>query len=129
MGNYMKIEVSNGELLDKYSILKIKSIKISDELKLNNVRIELESLQPFVEKLLVNSQLVELNEELFKVNMCLWDIEDSLRKKESIKQYDDGFIMLARSVYYNNDHRAKIKKNINELTNSRLVEEKSYNSY
>jgi hypothetical protein len=125
----MKIEVSNGELLDKYSILKIKSIKISDELKLNNVRIELESLQPFVEKLLVNSQLVELNEELFKVNMCLWDIEDSLRKKESIKQYDDGFIMLARSVYYNNDHRAKIKKNINELTNSRLVEEKSYNSY
>ena len=127
----MKIEVSNGEILDKITILVIKSKMITDPVKLKNINNELDELKPFLDvvgyesKSTVNS----LVKELESVNEKLWNVEDKLRDKERSKQFDDEFIKLARDVYFTNDERARIKKNLNEVTNSKLVEEKSYQKY
>ena len=127
----MKIEVSNGEILDKITILVIKSKKITDPIKLKNINNELDELQPFLDVVGYesNSTVNSLVKELESVNEKLWDVEDKLRDKERSKQFDDEFIKLARDVYFTNDERAKIKKNLNEVTNSKLVEEKSYQKY
>ena len=127
----MKIEVSNGEILDKITILVIKSKKITDPIKLKNINNELDELQLFLDVVGYesNSTVNSLVKELESVNEKLWDVEDKLRDKERSKQFDDEFIKLARDVYFTNDERAKIKKNLNEVTNSKLVEEKSYQKY
>ena len=127
----MKIEVSNGEILDKITILVIKSKKITDPIKLKNINNELDELQPFLDVVGYesNSTVNSLVKELESVNEKLWNVEDKLRDKERSKQFDDEFIKLARDVYFTNDERAKIKKNLNEVTNSKLVEEKSYQKY
>ena len=127
----MKIEVSNGEILDKITILVIKSKKITDPIKLKNINNELDELQPFLDVVGYesNSTVNSLVKELESVNEKLWDVEDKLRDKERSKQFDDEFIKLARDVYFTNDERSKIKKNLNEVTNSKLVEEKSYQKY
>ena len=127
----MKIEVSNGEILDKITILVIKSKKITDPTKLKNINNELDELKPFLDIVNYesNSMVNSLVKELELVNEKLWNVEDKLRDKERSKQFDDEFIKLARDVYFTNDERARIKKNLNEVTNSKLVEEKSYQKY
>ena len=124
----MKVEVSNGEIVDKISILLIKIEKIKDADKLKNIEKELEYLLPYLDKIGVSIQ-----EELFKklktANLKLWDVEDKLRKLESQGKFNKEFVELARQVYYTNDLRFEIKKEINIKTKSELVEEKSYKDY
>ena len=127
----MKIEVSNGEILDKITILVIKSKMITDPIKLKNINNELDELIPFLDLVGYESNVTvnSLIKELQAINEKLWVIEDKLRDKEKSKEFDDEFIQLARGVYFTNDERARIKKNLNEVTNSKLVEEKSYQKY
>ncbi|MDF1858098.1 MAG: DUF6165 family protein [Candidatus Pelagibacter bacterium] len=128
----MKIEVSTGEIFDKLSILEIKKRKIKDLDKLKNIQIEYDLLKlaslTFIQ--LYGSGLSFLYIGLQKVNFKLWEIEDSLRDLErENKYYSREFSELARSVYYYNDKRSEIKNEINILTNSKIVEEKSYKKY
>lgn len=125
----MKIEVSNGEILDKLSILEIKSKKITDPDKLINVEIERRSLLPACDLISTTEEIKIKFHNLIEVNSTLWGIEDKIREKEYKKEFDDEFIELARSVYKTNDIRASIKKEINILSNSKLTEEKSYVNY
>jgi hypothetical protein len=127
----MKIEVSNGEILDKITILVIKSKMIADPIKLKNINNELYELKPFLDVVGYESNVTvnSLVKELQAINEKLWVIEDKLRDKEKSKEFDDEFIQLARGVYFTNDERARIKKNLNEVTNSKFVEEKSYQKY
>ncbi len=124
----MKVEISNGELIDKITILSIKLSKVKNEEKLKNIRKEFEILTQDMHKLGINEQTTEYI-ELVKVNSALWEIEDQIRIKEMNKLFDDSFIELARSVYFQNDLRAEIKRIINDKTNSELVEEKEYVQY
>ena len=127
----MKIEVSNVELLDKISILELKKLKIEDEDKLVNIKKEFETLNPLCVKLFekFGGQLQNHYLELARINGLLWDIEDWIRDCEREKRFDEEFIQLARSVYVTNDQRSEVKKIINIITNSGLVEEKSYKDY
>ena len=127
----MKIEVSNGELLDKISILELKLLRIEDEEKLVNVRNEFETLNPLVQELFEkhDGQLQNHYLELAKINGQLWDIEDWIRDCEREKRFDKEFVELARSVYITNDKRCEVKKLINLMTSSGLIEEKSYKEY
>ena len=126
----MRIPVSIGEILDKNSILEIKSERISDERKLINVRHELGVLDDELSKLEGLWETVrDLYGQLKAVNEELWVIEDEIRIKEAKKEFDAIFIDLARSVYVTNDKRANIKKEINLKMGSDLVEEKSYEDY
>jgi hypothetical protein len=122
----MKVEISDGELLDKLSILKIKEKFIVDESKLKNVDNEINALSPLCTNLLYGLEISDLYQKLILVNTKLWEIEDQLRIKEKSKEFDDEFISLARSVYYT---RASIKKEINKISGSFLTEEKSYQDY
>jgi len=128
---YMLVEISNGELLDKISILELKLLKIEDEEKLINIKKEFETLNPLVVKLFetYDSQLQNHYLELAKINGELWDIEDWIRDCEREKRFDKEFVELARSVYITNDKRCEVKKIINLMTSSGLVEEKSYKEY
>lgn len=121
----MQIDVSIGEILDKVSILKIKTERILDETKNKNVRAEHDLLIGEVSSYLNDSLFLDL----LNVNKCLWDIEDALREKERNKEFDDEFIALARSVYITNDKRFAIKNDINNKFNSQIREEKSYTNY
>lgn len=130
----MKIEVSDGEIFDKYTILEIKLDKIKDEAKLANIRKEYDSLAPVIDQIYLKSdsvheQLEFLHTDLLNVNKTLWNIEDYIRDCERAESFGVDFIELARSVYYTNDDRADVKKQINALTGSDLVEEKSYQEY
>ena len=127
----MKIEVSNGELLDKISILELKLLRIEDEEKLVNIKKEFETLNPLVVELFENhdSDLQNHYLELARINGQLWDIEDWIRDCEREKRFDKEFVELARSVYITNDKRSEVKKLINITTGSGLVEEKSYKDY
>lgn len=125
----MKIEVSTGEILDKFSILIIKRSNIKDDVKLDNVQKEMDELLPIFNELTRDKKVFSKYVDLAEVNKRLWDIEDEIRECERYKDFGDRFIELARSVYITNDERAKIKKEINLLTNSGMVEEKSYESY
>jgi len=127
----MLVEVSNGELLDKISILELKMLKIEDKEKLINIKKEFQTLNPLVIKLFGDngSQLQNHYLELAKINGELWDIEDWIRDCEREKRFDKEFVELARSVYITNDKRCEIKKIINTETSSGLVEEKSYKGY
>jgi hypothetical protein len=123
----MKIEVSNGELLDKLSILEIKQKKIGDPEKLINIKGEYSLLNPLA-GLLIETVRSEYN-ELLAINQQLWDIEDNIRDLEQKKDFGEEFIKTARSVYLLNDERSRIKKEINLKTNSGIIEEKSYAGY
>jgi hypothetical protein len=120
------IEVSTGEIVDKFTILSIKLSKITDESKLNNVLKEYNYLDGIIRELNIDDADLE---PIHEVNQVLWDIEDSIRERESMKLFDDVFINLARNVYINNDLRAEIKKQINIKYQSAFVEEKSYKPY
>ena len=125
----MKIEVSNGEIADKFSILLIKRSNIKDDTKLDNVEKEIDWIIPIFLKVVKKKEVYNKYLDLAVVNKELWDIEDDIRECERQKDFGDKFIQLARSVYIKNDRRAEIKKEINLLTNSGIVEEKSYESY
>lgn len=127
----MKIEVSTGELVDKLSILEIKLLNIKDKEKSKNVYKELETLNPYFQDLLdvYGVEIKSLYIKISEINKALWDIEDAIRDKEAAEEFDEEFVELARSVYITNDQRAAVKKEINLLTKSELVEEKSYSDY
>ena len=125
----MNIEVSHGEIVDKLTILQIKKENITDPIKLDNIIKEHNYLLSVVENDLGISTLSPEYLELLSINKELWIIEDDIRDKERNKEFDDEFIKLARSVYYTNDVRAKIKKEINLKYSSGFVEEKSYQTY
>ena len=127
----MQVEVSIGEFLDKISILELKLLNITDEAKLVNIKREFYYLNPFCTELLetYGDELKSLYLKLSRINGDLWVIEDKLRDLEAEKRFDDEFIELARSVYFTNDKRSEVKKDINLLTGSEIVEEKSYKDY
>lgn len=123
----MKIEVSIGEIVDKLSILQIKTGFIKDEEKLNNVKKEYDYLYDIV----FNEMKIEQSDffDIVSINQKLWKIEDDIRDKERDKTFDEEFVELARSVYFTNDERAEVKKKINLKYGSLFVEEKSYSDY
>jgi Family of unknown function (DUF6165) len=124
------VPVSPGELLDKITILRIKTARILDAAKLANVRLELELLEKtWREAPFGTIDIAREERALQEVNERLWDIEDRIRDKEARRTFDREFIELARAVYHSNDERAAIKKRINLALGSRLVEEKSYQHY
>ena len=123
----MKIEVSNGEIVDKLTIIEIKLKHIKDAGKLKNLQKEYEVLNEAVGKIISKDH--ELYQALLNINQELWDIEDRIRDLERDKDFGDAFIQTARAVYFTNDKRSDIKRKINELTGSSLVEEKSYQKY
>ena len=124
------VPVSFGELLDKIAILQIKSERMTDDAKLANVRNELSALETtWLVHPAAGGDLVRLREELKAVNERLWEIEDDIRVKEKAQAFDDEFVRLARAVYFENDTRARIKKDINLALGSSYVEEKSYQDY
>ena len=125
----MEIEVSNGEVLDKISILALKKSKIQDKAKLENVYHEYQTLLPYFDQIVNTKQLGDIYWNLSAVNTELWDVEDKLRELEKSRTFNTEFIELARSVYYLNDRRAELKRNINILSGSDLIEEKSYEDY
>lgn len=125
----MKIEVSNGEILDKISILALKKSKIQDKTKLENVYHEYNTLLPHFDQIVNTKQLGDIYWNLSAVNTELWDVEDKLRELEKSRTFNTEFIELARSVYYLNDRRAELKRDINVLSGSDLIEEKSYEDY
>lgn len=125
-----RIEVSPGELLDKMSILQIKSERVGDPAKLKNIRYELELYEDIVRGRIPDGKKMSvLTAELKAVNEALWTIEDEIRACEARGDFGDSFVALARSVYRTNDRRAAIKREINVLCGSSIVEEKSYTQY
>ncbi|NNG00673.1 MAG: hypothetical protein HKM93_14910 [Desulfobacteraceae bacterium] len=124
----MKIEVSNGELADKVSILSIKLMKIAAKDKLRNIQKEYDLLYKDMRRIGVTPDDSRFK-SLASVNSQLWDIEDRIRLKEVDKEFDDEFIDLARQVYHLNDKRAEIKREINLSTGSMIIEEKEYVKY
>ena len=127
----MKVEVSNGELLDKLSILELKLKNIKDNGKLINIKNEHGGLSPLCNNLFDNygNELRSLYAKLSEINAELWKIEDDIRECERNKDFGDEFVRLARAVYFTNDKRSDVKKSINLLTESGFVEEKSYEDY
>ena len=123
----MKIEVSNGEIIDKITIIQIKLERISDKAKLVNLKKEYDEL------ISVSSSIISASDPLYialyEVNCELWDIEDRIRDLERKKNFDDNFIATARAVYFKNDKRSELKREINIKTSSGLIEEKSYEKY
>ena len=124
------VEVAPGELIDKITILEIKLERIGEEKKLINVRLELKALIKARDSSInYNAELDNLSAKLKFANETLWEIEDKIRDYEREKNFGNDFIELARSVYITNDKRANLKRQINELLGSYLIEEKSYSSY
>jgi hypothetical protein len=124
----MEIEVSIGEIVDKLTILNIKKDNILDEVKLENINKE----YLYLHEIVFSKLNISYDDEyliLLEVNKLLWDVEDKLRDKERSKEFDSEFIELARSVYFINDKRSRIKKEINEKYSSGFIEEKSYKPY
>ena len=121
--------ISLGELVDKISILMIKKKNISDSIKIQHVNKELEFLQKTLKKYISEDEINDFLQKLVNINSKLWDIEDDIRECERKKLFDQTFIDLARSVYFTNDERAKVKNYINKTFGSELVEVKSYEEY
>lgn len=123
----MKIEVSNGEIIDKLTIIQIKLERISDEAKLLNIKKEYDEL------LTVSSSILKTDDplyiDLYGINCELWDIEDHIRDLERKKDFGEDFISTARAVYIKNDKRSELKRKINIKTSSGFIEEKSYEKY
>ena len=128
--NSPKIPISWGELFDKITILQIKLENLTSKNALENVEQELKKLQSiFTQYCPKTMETTQLEGELRQINQQLWDIEDQIRGKERNNSFDDDFIQLARSVYITNDERSRIKRKINDMFGSELVEEKSYAKY
>jgi hypothetical protein len=126
----IKVPISPGELLDKITILRIKSQRMSDPAKLSNVRLELRALeQTWGASAYAKIDVAADVGALLAVNERLWVIEDEIRDKERAQAFDEEFIRLARAVYFENDERAAIKRRINLTLGSSIVEEKSYREY
>jgi hypothetical protein len=126
----IRVEIAPGELVDKITILQIKTERITDPDKLRNIRIELDVLEAARNQAMPSSaELDRLSADLKAVNEELWVIEDDIRDCERNQDFGPKFIELARSVYRSNDRRAALKRAINELLGSKLVEEKSYAAY
>ena len=124
------VPVSPGEVLDKITILEIKSERMSDPEKVANVKIELAMLhEVWAESVSADSVINNLHEQLKEINETLWEIEDGIRDQERAREFDERFIELARSVYRTNDRRSEIKREINLHLGSAIVEEKSYQDY
>ncbi len=130
MNQTISVEIAPGELIDKITILEIKSERITDPDKLVNVRVELKTLEVCRDNAVpASNELGRLTAELREVNETLWVIEDDIRDCERDGNFSDKFVELARAVYKTNDLRASLKRDINVLLGSRLVEEKSYQPY
>jgi len=124
------VPVSPGEVLDKITILEIKSERMSDPEKIGNVKIELTLLQEiWADSVSEDNVISNLHAQLKEVNEALWEIEDDIRDKERDREFDERFIELARSVYRTNDRRSEIKRDLNLHLGSAIVEEKSYQDY
>lgn len=126
----ISVPISPGELIDKLTILEIKSERMTDTAKLTNVRLELQLLGDVWSK----SEYARVDiraewAELKRINAALWDIEDEIRDEERHQRFGEQFIKLARAVYVTNDQRAAVKRSINDKLGSKIVEEKSYASY
>lgn len=126
----MTVEVSIGEFLDKLTILQIKSERIEDPAKLKNISRELKILEhAWTSSPFFDTDISPILSRLKTINEALWDIEDRIRVKESQQEFDQEFVKLARSVYLNNDERADLKRELNVMLGSELLEEKSYADY
>jgi hypothetical protein len=124
------VPVSPGELLDKITILEIKSERMTDPEKLDNVRLELSLLnETWQQSVTADDTVQRIHDELKRINEALWEIEDDIRDKERVREFDERFIELARAVYVTNDQRANAKKELNLHLGSEIVEEKSYQDY
>ena len=124
------IPVSWGELFDKITILEIKIENLQEKNALNNVKTEHDQLNTIYNNNFLKDEIARvLFNDLKEINQKLWDIEDKIRDKERSKKFDKEFIELARNVYFTNDERSKIKRNINETFESKIIEEKSYSKY
>lgn len=124
------VEIAPGELIDKITILEIKLENIRDEAKLLNIKHEYAILTDVLRREVVQTpDLTRLTAALKEVNAELWRIEDDIREQERAKSFDADFVSLARSVYRTNDRRAALKREINELLSSAIIEEKSYAEY
>jgi len=126
----LQVPVSPGEVLDKITILEIKSERITDPEKVANVRAELALLQETWASNIRDSKIIQdLHAKLKEINEALWEIEDDIRDKERAREFDDRFIELARAVYVTNDRRSQVKKELNLHLGSEIIEEKSYQDY
>jgi hypothetical protein len=123
----MKIEVSNGEIIDKLTIIQIKLERIRDKAKLVNLQKEYDELIKIASEIIGTDDPLYIS--LYKVNCELWDIEDHIRDLERKKDFGEDFVSTARAVYFINDNRSEIKREINIKTSSGLIEEKSYEKY
>jgi hypothetical protein len=121
--NHCFVPVSVGELFDKYSILQIKNERITDVNKLDIIQKEINYLKPFISQYTLEPSFTI---QIKAINEQLWDIEEQIREKEFLKEFDDEFINLARNVYKTNDERCRVKNKINEYLNSDIKEIKSY---
>ncbi|MDA9207795.1 DUF6165 family protein [Octadecabacter sp.] len=127
MNDHILVPTAPGELIDKLTILRLKEERIADPAKVANVQVEKEALmQTATAHVPTSSKLETLWEELYQINADLWVIEDDIRDCEKAKDFGETFIRLARAVYITNDRRADVKKKINLLLGSALIEEKSY---
>ena len=130
MSDQINVPISPGELVDKITILEIKKEFIKNDNKLKNINHEYDLLmQIYTTQISDTDGISELKNKLKEINLELWKIEDDIRDCEREKSFSDTFIELARSVYFTNDRRSKVKLEINLLLNSNLVEEKSYKDY
>jgi len=126
----VKVNIAPGELIDRITILLIKSERMDDEEKLANVRLELDILSATRDEDIAGSaELDDLTTKLKKVNEALWEIEDNIRDCEAAKDFGETFVELARSVYITNDERARLKREISVFLGSQVLEEKSYKPY
>jgi len=130
MADVITVPVSFGEVLDKITILEIKSERMSDPDKVANVRVELKLLQDTWAANIDDDDVIrDLHGQLKEINEALWEIEDDIRDKERAKEFDERFIELARAVYFTNDRRSQVKKELNLHLGSQIIEEKSYQDY
>jgi transcriptional regulator of nitric oxide reductase len=126
----IQVPVSPGEVLDKITILEIKSERMKDPEKVANVRVELGLLQDtWAQAVTEDDTIRDLHAQLKEINEALWEIEDDIRDKERVKEFDERFIELARAVYFTNDKRSQVKKQLNLHLGSQIIEEKSYQDY
>jgi len=124
------VPVSPGEVLDKITILEIKSERMTDPDKVANVRVELKLLEETWAANINDDEVIrDLHAQLKEINEALWEIEDDIRDKERAKEFDERFIELARAVYFTNDRRSEVKKKLNLHLGSQIIEEKSYQDY
>ena len=129
------IPVSFGELVDKLTILELKGHYIKDNNKSINIKYELQLLKKLFKEyyntgdLPIKNHIYDLKGKLYEINSDLWKLEDNIRNKEKLQEFDDDFIFYARNIYKVNDKRAHLKRQLNELVNSEIIEEKSYQEY